>query len=237
MVEAIKSMLHAQKEDQRVHEETHKTMMANCKEEDEFRAAEVEEAIGAFERSKEHYGLCQTRIDEIINTFPTLEATNKEYVEEFERATKQRDEEHAEFLKKQVSFTQAIEVFEDFIPYVENQFKGKFFAYSFIQVSEIILKYSIKLNRMSHAIPVLAQIANIDLFSHNEFRHNSIENATSKLKFASTISKICLTRIAKPTKTKREPLKKNSTTTRLNSTLSLPTLPKTSNAPNNTNST
>ena len=97
-------MLHAQQEDQRVHQLTHTTMMATCKEEDEFRAAVVEEANGAFKRSKENHGLCQTRIDEATNTLPTLEATHKEYVEELERATKQRDEEHAEFLKIQASF-------------------------------------------------------------------------------------------------------------------------------------
>ena len=51
-------MLHAQQEDQRVHQLTHTTMMATCKEEDEFRAAVVEEANGAFERSKENQGLC-----------------------------------------------------------------------------------------------------------------------------------------------------------------------------------
>ena len=184
MVDAIKSMLHAQQEDQRLHEETHKTMMASCKEEDEFRAAEVEEANGALERSKEHHGQCQTSLDEATNTLPTLEATHKEYTEELERATKQRAEEHAEFLKRQASFKQAIEVIEDFIPYVENQFKGKFSAYSFIQVSENILKHSIKLGRMSHAIPVLAQIAQIDLSTHNEYSHNPNENAASKLKDA-----------------------------------------------------
>ena len=97
-------MLHAQQEDQRVHELTHTTLMASCKEEDEFRAAVVEEANGAFKRSMENHGLCQTRIDEATNTLPTLEATHKEYVEELERATKQRDEEHAEFLKIQASF-------------------------------------------------------------------------------------------------------------------------------------
>lgn len=163
-------MLHAHQEDQRVHEETHTTMMASCKEEDEFRAAEleVEEANGAFERSKEHHGLCQTRIDEATNTDPTLEATHREYVEELERATKQRNEQHDEFLKRQASFAQAIGVIEDFITYVENQFNRKFSAYSFIQVSENILKNSIKLGRISHAITVLAQIAQIDLSSRNE---------------------------------------------------------------------
>ena len=75
-------------------------------------------------------------------------------IEELERATKQRDEKHAEFLKIQASFAQAIEVIEDFIAYVENQFYGKFSAYSFNQVTLNILKHSIKLGRMSHSISV-----------------------------------------------------------------------------------
>ena len=167
MVEAIKSMLHVQQEDQRLHEETHKTMMASCKEEDEFCAAVVEEANGALERSKEHHELCQTSLDEATITLPTLEATHKEYVVELERAIEQRDEEHAEFFKIQTSFAQAIKVIEDFIAYVENRLKGKLFAYSFNQVTLNILKHSIKLDRMSHTIPVLVQITQIDLSSHN----------------------------------------------------------------------
>ena len=107
LVEAIKFMLHAQQEDQRVHEETHKTMMASCKEEDEF-------------------------------------------------------------LKIQASFAQAIEFIDDFISYVENSFTGKLSAYSFNQVTLIILKHSTKLDRMSHTVPVLAQIAYIDLSSHKK---------------------------------------------------------------------
>ena len=123
--------------------------MASCKVEDEFRTAAVEEANGAFERSKEQHGLSQTSLDEATNTLPTFEATHKEFVEELERATKQRDEEHAELVKIQASFAQAIEVIEDFIAYVKNQFKGKLSAYSFIQVSENILRNSIKLGRIS----------------------------------------------------------------------------------------
>ena len=159
MVEAIKFILHSQQEDQRVHEEIHTTMMASCKEEDEFRAVEVEEANGALERTNEHHRLCQTSLDEATNTLSTLEATHKEFVEELERATIQRDEEHAEWLKIQVSFAQAIEVIEDYIPYVEKQFKSKLSAYSFNQITQNILKHSIKRGRMSHDIPVLAQIA------------------------------------------------------------------------------
>ena len=83
-------------------------MMSSCKEEDEFRAVEVEEAKGSLERSKENHGICQTSLDEATNNLATLEATHREYVEEFERATKQKDEEQAELLKIQVSFAQAI---------------------------------------------------------------------------------------------------------------------------------
>ena len=78
MVEVIKSILHAQQEYQRLNEENHKTIMTSCKEEDEFRAAEVEEANRALERSKEHHGLCQTSLDKATNTLSTLEPIHKE---------------------------------------------------------------------------------------------------------------------------------------------------------------
>jgi hypothetical protein len=178
---AIRDMLDKVVSAQRKHEEINKKMMAQCKEEEDFRQKEIAAAKDALKRAIAARTRCKASYDNARAARPKLARAKVTYEAELARATKQRNIERAKYLRRKQEFTEALNFLADFMNYVFKSFRGKFKAYSLAELSENLLKHTSKLNLLVEAVPVLAEMTQVYKYADNQSLGQKLKDALNTL--------------------------------------------------------
>jgi len=158
-VSELKAMLDRLVEAQRKHEEIHKTMMASCFEEDEYRRKEIATAKVALQKSLDSRTRCKASLDNAERELPLLGATKNTYWQELRRAWAAREVEARKYKERKDSLNHALNFLRLFISYVQKKLGGTYKAFALAEMSQNLLKHAAKVDVMAEAVPVLLAIA------------------------------------------------------------------------------
>jgi chromosome segregation ATPase len=182
-LEQIRGMMTKLQAEQTKHQEISDKMMAQCQEEDKFRAKEVEDSKDALVRARAAKAKCQASLDSAEKDLPDLEAALANYQKELAQATAQREAEHKSYLERKQDFEQAIAFLTDFIKYVKTNMSN-FKSLSFVDKSQQLLRHASKLGLLTQVVPVLAALAtraSDDIPEHNHYAYNNNEDIANTL--------------------------------------------------------
>jgi len=140
------------------HKEIHAKMMGQCKEESNFRKAEIKAAKIARNRAVKHLAQCKASLTNAQKELPGLVSTKRSYKKELARAEKAREVERVKYTKRRQEFNEALVFLGQFIAFVHQKLK-LYKGASLVTLSEELLKHSNKLNILTHAAPILVSIA------------------------------------------------------------------------------
>jgi hypothetical protein len=178
-VTALKDMLGNLVATQRRHELIHQKMMAQCLEEDQFRAKEVAAAKRAVGRAAAARARCSASLKAAVKALPLLVSNLRTYENELTRATNSRNHERQKYLMRRQEFAEAIAFVNNFVAMVHRALRGKMRAFSFVDMAETLIKHSNKLNLLSEAALVLTQLPRA-----NRYGVNSNQGLGQRLKLA-----------------------------------------------------
>jgi hypothetical protein len=140
------------------HKKVHKKMMKQCFGENKFRTREIKTAKISLNKAVGHRRKCQVSLAHAKKELPGLVSTLNSYKRELKRAQKQRDVERKKYLHRRQAFLEALVFLKKFISYVTAKLKN-YKAASLVDLSENLLRHANKLNVLTHAAPVLVEIA------------------------------------------------------------------------------
>lgn len=186
-LENIRDMMTKLQAEQKKHQEISDQMMKQCTEEEEFRKKEVADATDALNRANGARTKCDNSLKAAEKDLPELESAHKTYVDELDRATKNREQEHEHYLQRKKDYEEAIAFLTDFIEYVKANLKD-FKAFSFVEKSQVLLRHATKLGLLQTAVPVLVALASSqaaptsEIPAHNNYEYVKNEDVAQKLK-------------------------------------------------------
>jgi septal ring factor EnvC (AmiA/AmiB activator) len=154
-LEQIKGMITKLQQEQAKHQEISNKMMAQCTEEEHFRAKEIADSKDALNRGHAALAKCQASLASAEKDLPDLERALHTYVDELARATAQRENEHKSYLQRKQDYEQAIEFINAFIALVKKEIH----AISFVEQSENLIRHVSRLGLLSNAVPILVALA------------------------------------------------------------------------------
>lgn len=182
----ITGMMKKLQEEQAKHQEISDKMMAQCKDEEEFRTKAVAEAQEALNKSNEARNKCQVSLDESNKDLPELQSALETYETQLHNAEVQRKKEHEVYLKKKADYEEAISFLEDFIAYCKSKLTDftAFKTTSFVEQSEKLLRHATRLGLLQHAVPVLVTLASRQdgiPTTHNNYNYVANQDIGNKL--------------------------------------------------------
>jgi vacuolar-type H+-ATPase subunit I/STV1 len=157
------------------HKKVHKKMMKMCVGEGKFRRQEIKTAKIALAKATKHLQKCRISLKNAQKELPGLVKTLNSYKRELKRAQRQRNIERKKYVKRRNAFREALTFLRHFVTYVKAKLQN-YKAAALVEMSENLLKHSNKLNVLTHAAPVLVEIAS------NRAAHNYKFTPNSKLK-------------------------------------------------------
>jgi hypothetical protein len=185
-VESIADMLKELQDQQAQHQAISDQMMAQCKEEEEFRNKEIQEAKDAADRAAAAKAKCEESLTNAQKDEVELLRAQDSYTTERTNSRVQRENEHAAYDKRRIDFEQALGVIERLKAYA-NEKLGLAPA-AFAETSSLLLKSASKLRKMEAVVPVLIALASKQNVAgvHNEYKFD----ASGKHKLATAIQNL-----------------------------------------------
>lgn len=163
------------------HRAIHAKMMKQCIEEDQFRRKEVKAARDSLSRALKHRTKCVASRKQATAALPALVRTLKTYVSELKRATQQRNVERAKYLERREAFRGALKFLADFIRFVKAKLGKSHKAFALAEMSENLLKHSVKLNMMVEVSTILGYVA---VRRHNNYTYSANQKLGGGLRAA-----------------------------------------------------
>jgi len=161
-VQQLRDLLNNLVQAQNKHKEVHNKMMAQCKEENNFRTREVRRARRAHANALAARSKCEVSLNNAMRQLPELVTTRMVYHKELTRAQQARNFEVSKYVQRRKVLSEAVDFLSTFLAYVQKRLAKE---YSLLSLSEDLLKHANKVNVLPEASPILAELATAMILS------------------------------------------------------------------------